>query len=223
MLAAVVIMLSPLETGTTRGRRRERGMSRETGPSRGYLAPAGGARRAAKTRQLASRRGEAGHGPSISYMEGPCLILPGRNVLSGPAPRHPRQARECRPVISGLRWRRRSPGSLGVPRRRGRRDHGERDIRPAAGCAGRLSCRACGEHPVPAVGGDVIQAQARSASWGSAASRKSRHADSLPACPARERVAGFAVHNHVDHLCKTAPGLCAHWGNAGDRVTGPRP
>jgi hypothetical protein len=79
-------MLSPLETGTTRGRRRERGRSRETGPSRGYLAPAGGARRAAKTRQLASRRGEAGHGPSISYMEGPCLILPGRNVWPGSAP-----------------------------------------------------------------------------------------------------------------------------------------
>ena len=91
MLAAVVIILSPLETGTTRGRRRERGRSRETGPSREYLAPAGGA---AKTRQLASRRGEAGHGPSISYMEGPCLILPGRNVLPGPAP--PETA-ECRP------------------------------------------------------------------------------------------------------------------------------
>ena len=79
-------MLSPLETGTTRGRRRERGRSRETGPSRGYLAPAGGARRSAKTRQLASRGGEAGHGPSISYMEGPCLILPGRNVLPGRPP-----------------------------------------------------------------------------------------------------------------------------------------
>ena len=75
-------MLSPLETGITRGRRRERGRSRETGPSRGYLAPAGGARRAAKTRQLASRRGEAGQGPSISYMEGPCLILPGGNVFA---------------------------------------------------------------------------------------------------------------------------------------------
>jgi hypothetical protein len=33
----------PLETGTTRGRPREHGRSRETGPSRGYLAPAGGA------------------------------------------------------------------------------------------------------------------------------------------------------------------------------------
>ena len=29
------------------------------------------------------------------------------------------------------------------------------------GDAGRLSCRVCGEHPVPAVVGDVIQAQAR--------------------------------------------------------------
>ena len=61
------------------GRRRERGRSRETGPSRGYLAPAGGARR--RRSQLAGR-GEAGHGPSISYMEGPCLILPGRNVIA---------------------------------------------------------------------------------------------------------------------------------------------
>jgi hypothetical protein len=68
----------------------------------------------------------------------------------------------------------------------------------------------CGEYPVPAVGGDVIQAQARSASWVSAASRNPRHADPLPASPARERVTGFAVHNHVDHLCKTVPGLCAH-------------
>jgi hypothetical protein len=64
---------------------------------------------------------------------------------------------------------------------------------------------------VPAVVGDVIQAQARSASWVPAASRKHLHADPLPASPARERVTGFAVHNHVDHLCKTAPGLCAHW------------
>ena len=72
-------MLSPLETGTTRGRPRERGRSRETGPSRGYLAPAGGARR---RRRPASRCGEAGQGSSISYMEGPCLILSGRNAIT---------------------------------------------------------------------------------------------------------------------------------------------
>jgi hypothetical protein len=69
----------------------------------------------------------------------------------------------------------------------------------------------CGEHPVPDVGGDGIQAQARSPAWVPAASRKHRLADPLPAGPARECVTGFAVHNHVDHLCKTAPDLCAHW------------
>ena len=53
----------------------------------GRPAPRAGAwpRRAArgvgKARQLTSRCGEAGQGPSISYMEGPCLILPGRNAL----------------------------------------------------------------------------------------------------------------------------------------------
>jgi hypothetical protein len=80
----------------------------------------------------------------------------------------------------GQRWRRLSPGSLSVSGTRRRRDHGERDGRQAPGDAGRLSCRVCGEYPVPAVGGDVIQAQARSASCVPAASRNPRHAD-LPA------------------------------------------
>jgi hypothetical protein len=74
-------MLSPLETGTTRVRPGNVG-----GAGRPALArvPGPGGRRAAsaKTRQLASRCGEAGQGPSISYMEGPCLILPGRNVFA---------------------------------------------------------------------------------------------------------------------------------------------
>ena len=113
MLAAVVIMLSPLETGTTRGRRRERGRNRETGPSRGYLAPAGGARRAAKTRQLASRRGGAGRGPSISYMEGPCLIPPGRNVMPGPAPGNHGNA--GRDDLGSGRARTRFPGGRAGP------------------------------------------------------------------------------------------------------------
>jgi hypothetical protein len=62
-------MLSPLETGTTWGRPRERGRSRETGPWRGYLAPAV-ARGAGKARQLVglARRGRAR--PPISYMGG---------------------------------------------------------------------------------------------------------------------------------------------------------
>jgi len=73
--------IPPLETGTARGRPRERGRSRETGASHGYLAPAA-ARGPGKARQLASRCGEAGQGPSISYMEGPFLILPGRNAFA---------------------------------------------------------------------------------------------------------------------------------------------
>ncbi len=121
------------------------------------------------------------------------------------------------------RWRRRSPGSLSASRRRGRRDHGERATGRCLGA--RAACPAgCGEHPVPAVVGDVIRDQARSASCVPVVSRKYRHADPLlPASLARERVTGFAVHNHVDHLCKTAPSLCVYWGNAGDRVAGPRP
>ena len=43
--------------------------------------PRRAARGAGKARQLASRRGEARHGPSISYMEGPCLILPRKEWL----------------------------------------------------------------------------------------------------------------------------------------------
>ena len=77
----------------------------------------------------------------------------------------------------------------------------------------RLGARAaCARAPAPAVADDVNQAQARSASGVPAASRKHRHAGALlPASRAGERVTGFAVHNHVDHLCKTAPGLCAYW------------
>jgi len=47
--------------------------------------PRRAARCASRAGQLASRCGEAGPGPSISYMEGPCLILPGPDVLAGTA------------------------------------------------------------------------------------------------------------------------------------------
>ena len=89
----------------------------------------------------------------------------------------------------------------------------------------RLGARAaCARAPAPAVADAVNQAQARSASGVPAASRKLRRAGALlPASRAGERVTDFAVQNHVDQLCKTAPGLCAHRGNAGDRVAGPRP
>ena len=126
MVAEAVEMLSPLETGTTRGRPRERGRSRETGPRAGTW-PRRAARGAAKTRQLASRRGEAGQGPSISYMEGPCLILPGRNVFArAGTPATP----ECQPRRSGVR--RQHGRVLGRPRpggsERGSRRAGNRPV-----------------------------------------------------------------------------------------------
>ena len=56
--------------------------------------PRRAARGVGKAGQLASQRGEAGQGPSISYMEGPCLILAGRNVFAGTAAAR-RQPPEC--------------------------------------------------------------------------------------------------------------------------------
>jgi hypothetical protein len=113
---AVVIMLSPLETGTTRS---------DAGNAAGAGRPAPRAstwprgRRAAKTRQLASRRGEAGHGPSISYMEGPCLILPAGTCCRVRHLRHLRQLRNaggagCGDLGSG-RAGRASPGRRAGP------------------------------------------------------------------------------------------------------------
>ena len=69
-------MLSPLETGTTLGA--TPGNVEEPG-SRSLARVSGtGGRRAAPARPAnwSAWRGEAGQGPSISYMEGPCLILP---------------------------------------------------------------------------------------------------------------------------------------------------
>ena len=56
--------------------------------------PRRAARGAGKAGQLAGQRGEAGQGPSISYMEGPCLILAARNVFAGTAAAR-RQPPEC--------------------------------------------------------------------------------------------------------------------------------
>ena len=73
-------MLLPLETGTTRGDAGNAGGAGRPAPRAGTWP-----RRAARGAGEASWRawrGEAGQGPSISYMEGPCLILPGRNVFA---------------------------------------------------------------------------------------------------------------------------------------------
>ncbi len=64
--------------GATPGTREEPGdrpLARVPGPGGRRAAPA-------KPASWPAGRGEAGQGPSISYMEGPCLILPGRNVIA---------------------------------------------------------------------------------------------------------------------------------------------
>ena len=61
--------------------------------------PRRAARGVGKAGQLASQRGEAGQGPSISYMEGPCLILAARNVFAGTAAAR-RQPPECATAIA---------------------------------------------------------------------------------------------------------------------------
>ena len=82
--------IPPLETGTGLGA--TPGTWEEPGDRswHGYLAPAGGASASARPGNWPAGGGEAGQGPSISYMEGPCLILPGRNALpTSAAPRQP--------------------------------------------------------------------------------------------------------------------------------------
>jgi hypothetical protein len=63
--------------------------------------PRRAARSVGQAGQLASQRGEAGQGPSISYMEGPCLILTGRNVFAGTATAR-RRPPECAPRWSAV-------------------------------------------------------------------------------------------------------------------------
>jgi hypothetical protein len=57
----------------------------------------------------------------------------------------------------------------------------------------------------------------------SAAQRKHRRTGALlPASRAGELLTGFAVHNYVDHLCKTPRGLCAYREMLGIVLPGPR-
>ena len=74
-------MLSPLETGTTSGATPR--TWEEPGDRSLARVPDPGGRRAvpAKPGNRLAWRGEAGQGPSISYMEGPCLILPWQEGL----------------------------------------------------------------------------------------------------------------------------------------------
>jgi hypothetical protein len=101
--------IPPLETGTARGRPRERGRSRETGASHGYLAPAGGGRR---------RRGRATGQPGAARPGG----APPSHTWRGPA--------------DSARPESRAPARQGGNRRDGSGDdlgHDRVEARPLAG------------------------------------------------------------------------------------------
>ena len=182
--------------------------------------PAGVRARMTGCRAVASRDASAGQRPGIGRCRGGDQLL---SPVAGGDRRLPLRHVVVLAHAGGQRRRRLSPGSVGVSRTRRRQAHDERDSRQAPGDAGRLPAGCAASIGCPP-------------SWAMASRPRP---DPRPACrpprastgtltrflpaPARDRGAGFAVHNHVDHLCKTAPGLCAHWGNAGDRVTGPRP
>jgi hypothetical protein len=174
-------------------------------------------------RAVASRDASAGQRPGIGRCRGGDQLL---SPVAGGVRRLPLRHVVVLAQAGGPAPAAAEPGQRERIETRRRQDHDERDSRQAPGDAGRLPAGYAASIRCPP---SWAMAQARSASCGPAASREHRHADALPASPAGERGTGFAVHNHVDHLCKTAPGLCAPWGNAGDRVyraapvTGPSP
>ena len=92
-------MLSLLETGTTLGA--TPGTWEEPGNRSLARVSGTGGRRAASAKPGSWRAGrsEAGPGPSISYLEGPCLILPGKTPVClqlGPDARDGRAGRGFR-------------------------------------------------------------------------------------------------------------------------------
>ena len=97
--------------------------------------PRRAARGAGKAGQLASRCGEAGQGPSISYMEGPCLILPGRNAIPSTStgagtPR--RRPPECATAMIRGHDRGRARSLSGCAATEGRQAQRQQACKPAA-------------------------------------------------------------------------------------------
>jgi hypothetical protein len=79
-------MALPLETGPS-GETRKRAEDRAAGASSGFLAPAAGAHREDGRATSRTDVAKPKQGPSISYMEGPCGILPDREAFAGPTRR----------------------------------------------------------------------------------------------------------------------------------------
>ena len=201
--------IPPLETGTTWGRPRERGRSRETGALYGCLAPAGGARRRhGQATDQPVRRGRAG--PLHLIHGGPCLILPGRNARAWtgapPAGMPAAMIRGQTGCVRGIEWvrrdgRREAQGWRGVravaPTTRFVRDHG---VLAASGVPGRPA-----EDPARR---GAMQAPSRSPAEG---------------CPPGNRPGGRACAQACGSLVRNAPNLCTRGGNAGDPAARPPP
>jgi hypothetical protein len=103
--------------------------------------PRRAARGAGKAGRLASRCGEAGQGPSISYMEGPCLILPGRNAITGTstgAGTARRRPPECATAIIRGHDRGRARSLSGCAGTEGRQAHRQEACKPAASATGHM-------------------------------------------------------------------------------------
>jgi Methyltransferase domain len=112
-----VTMALPLETGPP-GETRERAEDREAGASSGFLAPAVGAHR--EHGRATSRAGGARpkQGPSISYMEGPCGILPDRAASPAPTRRrwgHLSPTRDLHYAFMIAAYRDQGGARLGLP------------------------------------------------------------------------------------------------------------
>ena len=167
-----------------------------------YLAPAGGAWRR-HSQATASRRGEAGQGPCISYMQGPCVLCESSRYATNPlwllaADLH-RSFAQAQKACS------------------------HESVLPNAPCrivSGRNAVPAQHRHRYGVSATAAMRPRDARWPWPGTAEvlerlRRDRWQATGP-------LAGFSVHTHVDHLCKTATGLCTRSGNAGDSAGRPR-
>jgi hypothetical protein len=218
-------MLSPFGNGHHLGTTRDVGRNRETGPSRGYLAPAGGARcRPGQATGQRMRRGRAG---SLHLIHGGALPDSVRQERLSPGPARLVTARTLAVMIWVKAEHRRGPraaaprrqagsteavrAQAALPSRPGWRRMRGRPVFQAASSGGRLRRRS-------GLGPDQILAV------GVLAEHASASAVFRCCLPAGKRTALLrGVRKHVDDLCATASGLWARGGNAGDSAARPRP
>jgi hypothetical protein len=154
-----VTMALPLETGPS-GETRRRAEDREAGASSGFLAPAVGAHREDGRATSRTDLAKPKQGPSISYMEGPCGILPDRAASPAPTRRrwgHLSPTRDLRYTFIIAAHRDQGGARLGLPGLSYQARRGHARVRRAGSGRkhhepfGQIECGAGGE-PAPAAG-----------------------------------------------------------------------